>query len=103
MQTVRRKKPKHAPFGDRQALCAYCGVMWYRFAGRMGVDRAGQLSCKDCRDYEGRDAVTLSQENALAASRPFSRRAQPIEGANYERTCNIDPGVHFTSGDEFEL
>lgn len=102
MQSVRRKKPHNAPFGDYQALCAYCGVMWYRFAGGMGMDRSGQLSCKDCRDFEGRDAVSLTEENAQGATEPRMRMAQPVEG-NFDKTALFDPGTYLSSAEEIEL
>jgi len=76
MRTIPHKYPGKEPFRDTQALCGYCGVQWYRSQLR-GPDRSGHLSCRDCRDYEGRDVVSLNEKNNAKARRhraPQSRR-----------------------------
>lgn len=43
------------------AGCAYCGVAWHR--SELGRDRSGNLSCPDCKDYEGWDVVSADLKN----------------------------------------
>lgn len=101
MLTVRRRKPSNSPYGDYQAICDYCSVQWYRYAGGMRRDRSGRLACKDCKDYEGRDEVSLSEQNALQSIR--GRQQAPRDGANHDSSNIFQEEVHFTSGSEFEL
>lgn len=82
MRTIGRHWSKKAPRGDFQAICDYCGVQWRR--SQLVRDRAGLLACPD--DQRGKDAVTLSQENALAAGEP--RGPMMIrDGGNYDNSA----------------
>lgn len=103
MRTVRQRKPRSAPFGDYQAICDYCGVQWYKFWHGMQHDAAGLLSCRDCKDYEGHDVVTLANENAAFASKPRDRRGGPQEGANYDQTATYQEEFYARRDDQFEL
>jgi hypothetical protein len=101
MLTVRRRKPSGAPYGDYQAICDYCGVQWYRMYHGMRRDRSGRLSCRDCKDYEGRDEVSLSESNAMRSIR--QEQQAPRDGANFDRSNIFQEAVHYNSGSEFEL
>lgn len=101
MITVRRHKPTGAPYGDYQAICAYCGVQWYRLHSGMRRDRSGQLACRDCKDYEGRDQVSLAEQNAMRSIRLPSQA--PRDGANHDRSNVFQEAVRYFGGSEFEL
>lgn len=103
MRTVGRHKPRSAPFGDYQASCDYCGVVWYVYWHGMGRDRSGLLSCRDCKDYEGRDGMTLSEENAHQSAQPSGRRGGPREGANFDQTALFQEEFYARRDDQFEL
>lgn len=64
MRTMtRRYSPTPGPPGERRAMCAYCGIFWYR--SQMRRDASGQLACPD--DQQGRDQVTLNRLNSQGA------------------------------------
>ena len=69
MRTIGRKWPSSAPKGDFQCMCDYCGVQWRR--SQLRRNRAGLLVCPD--EGNGRDAVTLSEQNAAGAQEYASR------------------------------
>lgn len=79
MKTIGRHWSKKAPRGDFQAMCDYCGVQWRR--SELRRDRSGMLACPD--DVRGKDGVTLSEENALAAAQPRGPMAIR-DGGNYD-------------------
>lgn len=56
-------------------MCDYCGVYWMR--SRMRLDASGYYACPD--DQSGRDAVTLSRQNAEGG------RSMPIIRARIKR------------------
>lgn len=50
----------HAPRGDRQAACDYCGVVWLR--SQLTLDDDNLLRCPD--EGEGGSRAELDRENA---------------------------------------
>lgn len=81
-RTIGRTWPSDAPKGDVRATCSYCGVRYRR--SQLRKDRAGLLACDRCGD--GRDVVTLSELNALAAA--SRHRTDPIDGGgNYNNNA----------------
>lgn len=84
MRTIGRRVPKDRPRGDYTCMCSYCGVMWYR--SKLRKDRAGNLACPN--EGSGRDAVTLSDLNAAAATE--------CRGAGVEETTQRDGAEDLT-------
>lgn len=72
MRTIGRKYPGRFANGDYRAECAYCGIAWLR--SRLTRDRTGLLRCPD---EHGRDAVTLAEANAAAATATVPRQRPP--------------------------
>lgn len=78
--TFGRKRPRKSPPGDYATYCDYCGSKYYRSELRM--DRSGRLFCP--QEGFGKDAVTLSMENAALAQRLAGlSRSRPRGGATY--------------------
>lgn len=88
--TLKRNWGRSAAHGDFQAMCDYCGVMWPR--SRLYRDGSGLLVCP--HEGLGKDLVTLSEENARAASE--DRMIRPIgDGGNFDPVWlpEFDAGV----------
>lgn len=62
--TVGRHLPRRRPKGDYVCECDICGTVWPRSKLTRKAD--GHLYCP--QDARGRDSVTLSDGNAMAAS-----------------------------------
>src|SRR5688572_4883548 len=74
---IGKRWPSSAPRGDHAACCDYCGVRWRR--SELKRDGSGQLYCPD--EGTGKDAVTLSLENARGAEESAQRRRR-VSGGN---------------------
>jgi len=79
--TMPRKLPRNYPRGDFQAMCDYCGSVFYRSA--LVRKEGGFLACrKDCA--KGRDEVTLSRLNAEHAAQVL-KQEHPSDHGNQDR------------------
>lgn len=69
MRTIGHKAPADLPPGDYEAMCAYCGVPWYR--SMLVKDEAQRLCCPPC---VGEDEVALKrQENPPEPDKEYPR------------------------------
>ncbi len=99
MPSIGSKWPKDAPLWDYQAMCDYCGVQ-YRRSELGGPDRSGNLSCvATCRDYEGRDVVSLSEANARGVDEYRYDTAIRRQG-NYDNDTGETPTPHRTDAED---
>jgi len=79
--TMPRRLPRNYPRGDFQAMCDYCGAVFYRSA--LVRKEGGFLACrKDCA--KGRDEVTLSRLNAEHAAQVL-KQDHPADHGNQDR------------------
>lgn len=67
--TMPKRLPKSYPRGTFQALCDYCGNLYYRHSLRR--DESGFLACP--RDQRGRDTVKLNRMNQEYAAQVIKR------------------------------
>ena len=91
--TIRRRESIARLRGNPQAGCAYCGTQWRR--SELRRDGSGKLSCRDCKDYEGRDEVSLARKNAAMASNPQRRYRQTSENHDVGPVIGAET-VHIT-------
>jgi len=101
MRTIGHRWPSSAPQGDRSVFCDYCGVKWRR--SQCTRDRAGRLACPD--DREGKDEVTLSEENAAAAAQLRRSEVQEEGGRSTTPglTDTLSPRWQRTTREHIEL
>lgn len=76
--TMPRRLGKGYPRGTFQAMCDWCGAVFYRHD--LVRKEGGTLACrKDCA--KGRDAVTLSRQNAEHAAQVM-KQEYPADHGN---------------------
>lgn len=96
---ITRRWPKRAPRGDFTADCDVCGVAWRR--SQLVHKADGRLCCPD--DVRGRDTVTLSEGNAMAAANRRGPAPRVGEGGTFTLNQETVPDIstkvpHITFG-----
>lgn len=78
--TMPRRLGKNYPRGDFQAMCDYCGAVFYRSS--LIRKEGGLLACRrDCA--KGRDEVQLSRQNAEHAAQVL-KQEHPSDHGNQD-------------------